>query len=230
MSEDGFIGQGNNYYFYHSNNKDLPLQFSQFNNDFDEEFSFDSLGSPNSDPNVMNFILVDPIDDSEDDSLNPPKKYNPFIQRVLAIEYLYHQFLNYYKEFLTIYNYNSLQQPSDRYNALLQFTFPWVQKDKIWQIGTGNTANNFMYAAMNNSYNLNWRNNNVAEQLICLEGGCPTNETKIYPNDINYIFVLFIIIFVVLIIIGLNIWYTTYRGISSVSLLYESKKNYLNQN
>ena len=173
LAGDFMIQNGNNFNLYHSDNPSYPLQFSNFANDFDEEFSFNAPGEPSDDPYVLKWILKD------------PSTAIPFMSRVFSINSYYQKWLFYYSSFLTIMDAKTTPQlPWTRYDALRQFLLPWVEQDLLWQIDTNNDADDFNYSAMNNTYNLGWRYNNVAPQITCMQDQPTADLALSVCNDV----------------------------------------------
>jgi hypothetical protein len=155
LGGDGFI-KGQNYYFYHSDVKETPNQWSVFNDDFDQEFYFNGIGMPSDDPNIFTYVSKS-VGNSD---------YNPLVSRLLAINKYRNLYVSYYQTFLEkTFGSTSAQQPTERFMALYSFVLPWVAQDKLWAISEGVDFQHFMLCAQNTTANLSYRYRDTWKQI-----------------------------------------------------------------
>jgi hypothetical protein len=188
--DEDHLGYGNNYNIYHRSNnadKDLKDQRIMFYGDFDEMLDFKEypnypvwpfLYPESCTADILTYFTVNTHRDSDYDY------FNPITTLIFQSEKLVEKYISYYKVFLEgIYGSNSPQQPSYRYSELTQFLYPWVAKDKIWQISFGMTADSFVLLSQQTINALNWRYRNVTAQIAEYERGMekaiPISKLKI---------------------------------------------------
>jgi len=134
----------------------VTIKILHKNDDFDEVFYYSSLGVPEENPDVFQYVV----------SAENSEYYNPLNSRVMQIEKYRNQYVQYYKTFLNvIFGSDSLQQPTTRYSAAMQFVLPWVRKDYLWRVSKGVSVEEFVHDAEFTIANLPLRYNQVSDQI-----------------------------------------------------------------
>jgi hypothetical protein len=162
------IASGNNYFLYHkSNDKNQsinPYSLSQWifvTFDYDECLSIDDNLIPNEITTDI-FLFFDK-------SISDPDEADPLLIRLLNIKKYKDIYINNYNIFINnVFGKNTLQHPSKRYSLYLDFAYPWICKDKLWQITFGMTCSQFYYDAIKTIKYLPIRYQNVSNQLFNL--------------------------------------------------------------
>jgi hypothetical protein len=172
IADDNYV-KGQNYQLYHKSPEDATsadMNWVLIQYDFDENFSFDSLGVPSS-PNVGVF----------DYYLQPTTDYNPLSNRILMIPSIRSQYMDLYAHFITSVfarkNFNDgevAQLPDARFEGMYSFIEPWVANDKFWQISCGMTPAQFKDMASVTMENLPLRYRAVFDELKSLQTGVKT--------------------------------------------------------
>jgi hypothetical protein len=159
---------GGNFYAYHRTSDKHTDQWVMFETDFDEVFRFASPTS--TDPadsdikaDIFDFFLVPQHADRYED-------INPLLQRLLSesssgLPYR-DQYVTFYSAFIeALFGSKSLQQPAERYSAMLQLVLPWVARDRLWQMSFGMTTEDFLLDAENTIAHLPMRYMNTSAQI-----------------------------------------------------------------
>ena len=119
-----------------------------FNNDFDEEFYYSSVGVPQNNPDIFGFIVRPPTD----------KYADPLLNRIFAEDRYRNQYIFYFQTFLSqIFGSESALQPTAYYHALMQFVLPWIAQDCLWRVSKGVSAADFVIDTEYTIANLGYR-------------------------------------------------------------------------
>ena len=103
---------------------------------------------PEASADIIDFV-VRPWGDSD---------YNPFIFRTMAIEKYKETYLSNFRKFVdATFGSKSVQLPTNRYAALMQFVLPWVARDEMWRLSKGVTVDQFVLDVEFAIANLNWK-------------------------------------------------------------------------
>lgn len=164
--------------------KDDTQKWKVIEFDFDECFRFDEeTHLPEDDelpPNVFDFFTFANMDPGY-------KEKDPLLCRMLAIDRFNETYKSYYRLFLesvfeagrrernpdadlTVSNSdtagtNQVKSPVDRYKSYLQLILSWVNRDRLWQISFGVSADEFVLDAVRTMANLERRYKDVNSQL-----------------------------------------------------------------
>jgi spore coat protein CotH len=160
MISDDNIASGNNMYIYHETKSAPKDRMCLFSFDFDDVFKIDKEKMVfDGDTDIFSFFLDEPAEVDYEE-------YNPLINRMLAEDSFRSSYLSYYQTFLdTIFGSGSVQQPSERYAALMQFVLPWVARDAMWRVSYGVILEEFIIDAELTVALLNQRYQNVTLQV-----------------------------------------------------------------
>ena len=127
-----------------------------FNNDFDEEFYYSSIGVPENNPDILGFIVKPSTD----------KYANPLLNRLFAEDRYQEQYINYFQTFLSqIFGSQSSLQPTVYYAGLMQFVLPWIAQDYLWRVSKGVKTADFVIDAENTIANLVIRYSDAQAQV-----------------------------------------------------------------
>jgi hypothetical protein len=159
------IASGNNFYVYHQTKNAPPDQMVIFPYDFDDVFEIEKKTKQlKGNTDILSFFLDEPaaVDFEE---------YNPLLNRMLAVQTWEARYLEYYRTFITsVFGSASVQQPTERYVALLQFVLPWVARDALRRICYGVEVDEFITDAEVTASLLSQRFQDVYAQLTEING------------------------------------------------------------
>ena len=160
MSTDSMTRNGRNYNTYHLQDKERDSRWTLFHYDFDMflEFNIDTH-LPYMGEKYLNIFTFFERELGEDE-------YNPLTNRMLAIKKHNETYQEMYRQFLDgTFGSESKMQPSVLHGERMQFVYPWVARDQLWQLSNGMDMTDFMMYAEYTVELLNERYFNITQQL-----------------------------------------------------------------
>jgi spore coat protein CotH len=160
LGTDGMTRNGRNFNLYHLRDNDHPERWTVMDYDFDISFEWKlETGLPYIGVawlDVFGFFIKSPTD----------PKYNPLVNRLLAIPHYNETYLRMYSQFTeALFGSKSPKQPAVLHGERMQFILPWVQKDKMFYLSSGMTAEDFVRTAEYTCQKLNERYVNITMQI-----------------------------------------------------------------
>lgn len=157
---------GANYFTYHrsssSGDASAKNKWVLFDADFDECFAYDvDSNAFEQETDILTYY---------DYSGSNYGDVSPLYVNTLRTPKFRSTYLQYYKQFMeSTFGRDSLQSPTERFDALTAFILPWVERDRFWQVSRGMTAATFLEKAEITLANLPVRYEDVMQQIASYE-------------------------------------------------------------